>query len=162
MKKRTYFDGLDEHGWPTPAELEPYFIASPGRHSPLTWGSEWGELALEGVDGTGHLRSGEGRIDIRLTMVSNRYHGVLLLYRKWGAGHKATYYSQGNLRRLREWVETRDGDLMPVGLFIPLREAWSAVREFIEQGGAQPRSISWIAAKNLPPRTFPDPAERWS
>jgi hypothetical protein len=67
-----------------------------------------------------------------LTIVGNPRHGVLLQYVKAGAGRRDVYYSKGDLKRLREWVETKHGDLMPIGLFIPFEQAWSAVKEFIE------------------------------
>ena len=47
--------------------------------------------------------------------------------------------------------------VLPVGLFIPFKKAWIAVKEFIETDGKLPRSIEWIANRDLPPNTFPDP-----
>jgi hypothetical protein len=32
-----------------------------------------------------------------------------------------------------------------------------AVKEFIETDGALPKSIEWIANRDLPPNTFPEP-----
>lgn len=64
---------------------------------------------------------------------------------------------QGDLGRLREWVRTLQDDLRSVGLFIPFEEAWKAVKEFIENEGALPKSIAWIADRDLPPGTFPEP-----
>jgi hypothetical protein len=90
------------------------------------------------------LPEGKGRIDIRLTLVGNRYHGVLFDYWKYGGGGVISLYSKGNLRRLREWVETVDGDLYSVGLFIPFETAWMAVKEFLERDGALPTCIEWI------------------
>jgi len=46
---------------------------------------------------------------------------------------------------------------LPVGLFIPFERAWSAVKEFMETEGALPKSIEWVANRDLPPNTFPDP-----
>jgi hypothetical protein len=47
---------------------------------------------------------------------------------------------------------------MPVGLYIPFKTAWLAVTEFIEtEGQILPTSIEWIANKDLPPNTFPEP-----
>jgi len=31
------------------------------------------------------------------------------------------------------------------------------VKEFIETGGQLPKCIEWVANKDLPPNTFPDP-----
>jgi hypothetical protein len=44
---------------------------------------------------------------------------------------------------------------MPVGLFIPFETAWSAVKEFMESGGARPTGISWIDGRDLPAGVFP-------
>jgi hypothetical protein len=82
---------------------------------------------------------------------------LLLHYRKWGGGHKDTYYSKGDLSRLKAWVWTVHGDLMPMGLFIPFERAWLAVKEFMETDGALPKSINWIAEADIPDEAFPDP-----
>jgi hypothetical protein len=58
---------------------------------------------------------------------------------------------------LREWVRSLHSTPLPVGLFIPFDKAYSAVKEFIETDGALPKSIEWIANKDLPQGTFPDP-----
>ena len=42
-------------------------------------------------------------------------------------------------------------------LFIPFAPAYQAVKEFIETDGELPKSIEWIANKNLPPNTFSEP-----
>jgi Immunity protein Imm1 len=118
-----------------------------------------GGLRLEGVDGTEHLPNNEGRIDIRLTMVGNPDLGVLFQYRKFGGDHRDTYYSKGDLTRLKAWVWTVHGDLMPMGLFIPFERAWLAVKEFMETDGALPKSIDWIADADIPADAFPNPYE---
>jgi hypothetical protein len=63
------------------------------------------------------------------------------------------------MNRLREWVRTLHGDPMPVGLYIPYEKAWKAVEEFIKTDGQLPKSIEWIANRDLPPNTFPAPYE---
>src|SRR5712691_7702059 len=158
MRKRSYFDEFVGPGWPTPSELEPYFLGSPGRRSSFESGNDCWGLSAEGADRTEHLPEGKGRINIRLTMIGNREHGVLLHYRKSGGDLDDNYYSKGDLRRLLEWVKTRDGDLMPVGLFIPAERAWTAVKEFIQKDGALPNNIEWIADEDVPGEAFPDPA----
>ena len=92
-------------------------------------------------------------------MVDNEDHGVLLQYRKLGGGYKDIYYSKGDLTRLEDlvWIG-QEGDLMPIGLFIPFDKAWLAVKEFIETDGALPKSIDWIASADIPDEVFPDPA----
>ena len=157
MKKRIYFDVFDGPGWPSPSQLESYFLAPPGQR--LTFGTgndNWG-LTVEGVDGTSHLKSEKGRIDVTLRMWGHPELGVLLIYSKWGGGFKDNFSSKGNLSRLREWVRSTHNTPLPVGLFIPYASAWSAVKEFMETDGKLPESIEWIANRQLPANTFPDP-----
>jgi len=160
MKKSTYFDTFNRRGWPETKEFERYFLTSTGWHKFFESGNDCWGLSAEGVDGTEHLHTNTGRIDIHLTLLGHLDLGVLLNYRKWGGGLKDTYYSKGDLRRLHEWVKTKDGDLMPIGLFIPCDTAWKAVKEFIEIDGALPKSIEWVADRDLPPEVFPDPRAR--
>jgi hypothetical protein len=156
MMKDVYFDDFDGSFWPDPKELEPYFLAPPGKRWTFKTGNDsWG-LSLEGVDGTGHLERFKGRIDIRLGMWGHPEHGVLLMYERIGGGFKQVHYSAGDLKRLREWVRSLHGDPMPVGLFIPYDRAWIAVKEFMQTEGGRSSRIDWVAAEDLPPNTFPD------
>jgi hypothetical protein len=157
MKKSTYFASRLTDGWPCPADIEHYFLAPPGKRWFFETRNDSGGFSAEGVDGTGHLGTNEGRIDINLQMWGNPDHGVLLIYSKWGGGHKQTFSSKGDLSRLRDLVRSTHDDPMPIGLFIPFAKAWRAVKEFIETDGALPKSIEWIANRDLPPNTFPDP-----
>ena len=157
MQKRIYFDVFDGRGWQEPKQLERYFLAPPGQRWTFEGGNDnWG-LSVEGVDGTDHLEANKGRIDIDLDMYGHPRFGVLLIWSKWGGGHKENFSSKGDLTRLREWVRTLQEDLMPIGLFIPFEQAWKAVKEFIETDGALPKSIEWIANSDLPLDTFPVP-----
>jgi Immunity protein Imm1 len=61
------------------------------------------------------------------------------------------------MTRIREWVRSTHGDPLPLGLFIPFAPAYKALKEFIETDGELPKSIEWIANKDLPPNTFPEP-----
>ena len=159
MQKRSHFEEFMGPGWPLPAQLEHYFLGPPEQRWPSEDGQDcWGLSAL-GADGTEHLQEGKGRVDIRLTMVGNLYHGVFLFYRKYGGGTNESYYSRGNLKRLREWVATVDGDLLTVGLFIPFEAAWKAVKEFMERDGALPASIAWMAHQDVPWYAYP-PGQR--
>src|SRR5262245_443229 len=151
MSKDTYFDKLRGSGWPSPNEMEHYFLSASGRRQAFDTRNDCWGFSAEGVDGTEHLQANKGRIDIRLTTVGNPGHGVLLQYVKAGGGRRDVHYSRGDLKRLREWARTKHGDLMPVGLFIPFEQAWSAVKEFIETDGALPQSIAWIADYDIPP-----------
>jgi hypothetical protein len=82
---------------------------------------------------------------------------VLLIYSKRGGGYRIDFTSKSDLTRLQEWVRSTHDTPLPVGLFIPYEQAWKATKEFIETDGALPTSIEWIANRDLPPGTFPDP-----
>jgi hypothetical protein len=157
MKKEIYFDKFARKTWPDPKHLERYFLGPPDQRWSYYGGNDnWG-MSAEGVDGSEDLDFGKGRIDIRLDMYGHPKFGVLLIWSKWGGGFKETYSSRGDLTRLHEWVRTLQEDLRPIGLFIPFEQAWKAVKEFIENDGALPKSIEWIANRDLPPGAFPEP-----
>jgi hypothetical protein len=157
MRKRVYFDRFWGSYWPDQKELERYFISPPGKEWFYTGGNDGARLSAEGLYGTAHLEAGKGRIDADLMMWGNPRLGVLLIYSKWGGGHRETFSSKGDLRKLQEWVRSLHDTPLPVGLFIPFASAWKAVKEFIETEGELPQSIEWIANRDLPPNTFPDP-----
>jgi hypothetical protein len=157
MRKRTYFLDFADEGWPDLKLLEPYFLTASGRKQLIRNGNDsWG-IKVHGVDGTENEKPYYGRIDIDLTIQVNPQLGVLLCYLKTGDGRGASYYSKGDMSRLHEWVRSTHDDRLPVGLFIPWEKAWLAVKEFIERDAALPTSIEWVAAKDLPPNTFPAP-----
>lgn len=157
MRKHTYFDTMWRFDWPSPKELEPYFLAPPGKEWFYADGNDGAVLKAEGLHGTEKLGLGKGRVDVSLMMWGNPDFGVQLIYSKYGGGHKDTFLSKGDLTRLQEWVRDLHDTPMPVGLFIPFRKAWPAVKEFIETDGELPKSIEWIAERDLPPNTFPGP-----
>jgi hypothetical protein len=157
MNKRAYFHTFWGRGWPELIWLRPYFLAPPGRRWFFQSGNDSAALCVEGVEGTEHLDAESGRIDIDLDMWGNPELGVLLIYSKWGGGHKETYSSKGDMSQLQTLVRSLHDTPLPVGLFIPFEVAWKAVKEFIETDGELPTSIEWIANRDLPPNTFPDP-----
>jgi hypothetical protein len=158
MRKHVYFDVFYGPGWPAPHELERYFLGPAGQRWTFFQSRNdcWG-LSAEGVDGTEHMARHQGRIDLHFTILGNADHGVLLHHDKTGGERREDYYSRGDLRRLHEWIWTRHGSLVSIGLFIPFERAWLAVKEFIEMDGALPPSITWIAGDDLPADAFPDP-----
>jgi hypothetical protein len=157
MRKHAYFASRDIKGWPRPQDIAHYFLVPPGRRWFSETGNDTAGFVAEGVDETGHLALGKGRIDIELDLWGNDKVGVLLIWSKWGGPYKEMYSSKGDLARLRDFVRTVHGDLRPIGLFIPFEAAWRAVKEFLETEGALPKCIEWIANRDLPPNTFPDP-----
>jgi hypothetical protein len=157
MRKTTYFEPLPFEGWPDPKDLEPYFLAPPGQEwSYVGRNDNWG-LSAEGLYGTEGLQKLKEQVEAHLNMWGHPEHGVLIIYQKYGGGYREAFTSKGDMGRLREIVRTLQGDPMPIGLFIPFAEAWKAVKEFIETDGELPKSIAWVANKDLPPNTFPDP-----
>lgn len=157
MRKFSYFDSQLGAGWPSLEYLEPFFIPSSGSPWFNTGGNNGAVLGCEGLDGTEHLRDGEGRIDIRLEMWGDPKLGVLLLYSKLGAPGGYMFTSAGDFSKTGLYTRTLHNDIHPVWLYIPFGEAWKAVKEFIETEGALPKSIEWISNKDLTPDTFPDP-----
>lgn len=161
MKKTADFASRDIDGWPRPADIEPYFLAPPGGWFSRTREDTAG-FAIEGVDGTEHLPPNKGRTNITLYLSAHPTLGVLLTWAKVNNRECQDYHSKGDLRRLRELVFSRRGDPLPVGLFVPYEVAWKAVKEFLETDGRLPTSIEWVDDLDLPPDTFPDPAnESW-
>ncbi len=156
MRKRAYFDTYWRGGWPELSWLEPYFLTPAGKRWSFETDNHGGSLTLEGVEGTENLGTGTGRIDTHLMMVGHRAHGVMLQYFQMGGGTGPNCYSRGDLGRLYDTFETRQGDLVPLGLCIPFDAAWCAVKEFIERDGALPQSIEWIAGRDLPKNVFPE------
>jgi len=156
MRKSTYIASRWSNGWPTPEELKASFLGPPGKRSLFENENDNVGLAAEGVDGTQDLDANEGRIDIDLDMWGHPDLGVLLVYSKWGGASKQMYSSKGDLTRLREWIRSKHGTPLPVGLFIPYAKAWRAVKEFIETDGELPDNIEWMANSDLPRGTFPD------
>jgi hypothetical protein len=156
MKKRAYFDSYRGPGWPELQWLKPYFLSREPRWFAET-GNDSAGFDAYGVEGTEHVAANNGRIDVRLDLWGNPELGVLLIWSKWGGGYKDTFTSKGDMTRLRELVRSTHDTPLPVGLFIPFEPAWKAVKEFIETEGALPKSIEWVANRDLPVNTFPDP-----
>lgn len=157
MQKKAHFDTFTRNGWPTIDWLQSYFMAPGGKEWTFDSGNDNWSLSIEGADGTERLEPHTARIDIHLEMWGYPNLGVLLIYSKSGGTQRMMFSSKGDLSRLGEWVRTLQGDLMPIGLFIPFATAWKAVKEFMETDGQLPKSIEWIANCNLPKNSFPDP-----
>jgi hypothetical protein len=157
MRKSTYFASRASDGWPQPKELERYFLAPPGQRWFFETGNDSAALWDEGIDGTENQEFGKGRIDVGLEMWGHPKLGVLLIWSKLGGGFRQVYSSKGDLTRLHKWVHSTHDTPLPVGLFVPYETAWKAVKEFLETDGELPKSIEWIANRELPPNTFPDP-----
>lgn len=153
-----YFDRFRWSDWPHPSALEPFFLAPSGQEWSYLGGNDsWG-MNVKGLYGTSHLPEAD-QVGVSLTMIGNRQLGVYLAYRKWDGRIRKqySYNSKGDLRRLGEFVESLHETSLSVGLFVPFAVAWKAVKQFMETDGELPDSIEWVAAKDLPPETFPLP-----
>lgn len=157
MQKTSYFNSQSSDYWPSLGVLEPFFLAEPGQEWFADAGNDSGGLHLEGVDGTDRKNLGEGRVDLVLRMWGRPGLGVLLIYQKLGGPGGFHYVSKGDMSRLGEYVRSTHDTPLPVAYFVPFAEAWKAVKEFMETDGQLPKSITWVAGKDLPPNTFPDP-----
>ena len=157
MKKTTYFDSARTKGWPDPRKLKPYFFGPPGQEWFNTGGNDGASISATGLYGTETGEPGKTRVDLYLHLYGMPSLGVLLIYHKYGGGYQEEYTSKGDMSRLKEWVRNLHQTPLPVGLFIPFPKAYDAVKEFIETDGQLPKCIEWVANKNLPPGTFPDP-----
>jgi hypothetical protein len=157
MRKWAKFDRHWGPGWPDPKALERYFLAPPGKEWFYSEGNDGARLVIEGLHETEHLPAHKGRVDADLMMWGNPKLGVLLIYSKWGGGRRETFSSKGDMSRLGELIRSLHDTPLPVGLFIPFSKAWLAVKEFMETEGELPQSIEWVANRDLPPNTFPDP-----
>jgi hypothetical protein len=158
MRKTIYFDRFRGDQWPPPNLLEPFFLAPKGQEWSYRGGNDsWG-LEVQGLLGTDHLPPID-RVNVTLSMFGNPDLGALLLYDKWDGRIRRhhMFSSKGDLSRIRELVRSLHGTPLPVGLFVPFRVAWEAVKEFMETNGELPTSIGWVENQDLPPQTFPDP-----
>ncbi|WP_045368151.1 Imm1 family immunity protein [Methyloceanibacter caenitepidi] len=159
MLKRTDFGEYEHKGWPAPKTLSRFFLAPPGQEWFNYWGNDTAALSIEGLYGTENEDHLAGkRVDLDLYLYGMPGLGVLLIYHKHGGGYQEEYTSVGDLSRLNEWVENLHRTKLPIGLFIPFPRAYDAVKEFIETDGELPKCIEWVANKDLPYGTFPDPA----
>jgi hypothetical protein len=159
MRKTTYFLDHSGFGWPDEKWLAPYFLTAAGRQTAFGTDNDCWGVAAECVDGTEHLPR-ERQIDVDLTILGNPNLGASLFYDRWSETDGKVFYSKGDMKMLRKWVETRHGDPRPVGLFIPFERALKAVVQFIETDGALPKCIEWVASADLPEGTFPEPVVR--
>jgi hypothetical protein len=85
-----------------------------------------------------------GRIDVDLDMWGHPDLGVLLIHSKWGGGVKEMSSSKGDLTRLGKWVRSKQGTLLPAGLFIPYGTAWKAVRNSRKQTASFQRALNGL------------------
>jgi hypothetical protein len=98
-------------------------------------------------------------VNVDLRMMGSLEHGVTLDFARWHGRIRRLdrYCSDGDLRRLGQFMYSLQGHPYSLGLFIPFEEAFKAVKEFIESDGELPTCIGWISGKDLLPERFPVP-----
>ena len=165
MKKDIRFGHIRRESWPDPNLLKPFFIANRGQEWTYLGGNDCWGMSIGGLYGTearpAYGQNGETgpntQVEANLTMWGSPGLGVLIYYSRYGGGLSDHYYTVSDRSKLNQWVTGLHDTPLPVGLFIPFRDAWPAVKEFMETEGELPKSIEWIAARDLPAGTFPDP-----
>jgi hypothetical protein len=94
MRKGSYFDELIGSAWPSPNEIEHYFLSASGRRQAFDTDNDCWGFSAEGVDGSEHLPDNEGRphavtcicacerdgVDISETFVVNSRQRVFFAY----------------------------------------------------------------------------------
>jgi hypothetical protein len=162
MIKEAYFCNFSESGWPDPRDLESFFRPP----NETTEGKDWlcggsndsWNLKVRGLYGTDGLPEID-QVKVILYMSGHPVHGVYFQYDKWDGRikRKQTFFAKGDLSRLFEFVRTIHGDPLSIGLFVPFPVAWKAVKEFIETDGGLPKSIEWLAGRDVPVDAFRTP-----
>lgn len=167
--KEIYFGDQEGASWPDPEMLRPYF-EDQGQH----WrakgrGNDSFGIDIKGLYGTGDrvqygykgiTAKDKTQVQAGLSLWGYPHLGVLLYYMRYGGGYSDHLFSYSDLSKCNQWVETLHGDLRPVGLFIPFKDAWPAVKEFMQRDGELPDAIAWIDGSDLPKDTFPDPGTK--
>jgi hypothetical protein len=150
MRKSSSFHDFDASGWPSPDELKKYFSA--GGRLWASHGKDSWVLRAEGLYGTAILPQPDA-VTVDLRMTGSPDHGVTLDFARWHGRIRRLdrYCSVGDLRRLRQFMVSLQGNPYSLGLFIPFEQAFRAVKEFIESDGELPTSIEWISGEGFPP-----------
>ena len=159
MRKESSFDEHWGDGWPDLANIQACMLDPARRAEFFTKGNDGGSFSAKGLYGTEDLPVRNGRVTAILFLHMNPQHGATLTYTRWDGRiqKKDSYSSKGDLNRLARFVRSFHGMPLSLGLFIPFDDAWSAIKEFIETEGELPKAIEWVADRDLPPGTFPDP-----
>ena len=101
--------------------------------------------------GLKHLEYYKGRIDIELAMWGHPRPWRSADLVQAGRRLQADVQLEGRLEPPSGVGSQHSRYAMPIGLFVPYETAWKAVKEFIETDGELPKSIEWIANRDLPP-----------
>ena len=155
MSKTAIFAGDVSEGWPEPQDIARYFLTPSGQRSFLETGDDSGLFTVDGIEGTDHLEDTScGRKEVNLWLTAHPAFGVMLQWSKWDGKQHQDYHSSGDLTRLREAIPSSHGSKCPLGLFVPLEDAWKAIKDFLENEGGRSNKIAWIESKDLPPDIF--------
>lgn len=155
MQKTADFASIHYERWPQPHEIEHYFLAPPGQRWFFETGDDTARFDAEWTEGTEHLK--RRRRNASLALMAHPTLGVCLQWSKWDGNQGSTFFSKGDLTRLRRFVRNSHDTPISVGLLVPFDVAWKAVKEFLETDGQLPSGIEWIDDKDLSSDVFPDP-----
>jgi hypothetical protein len=155
MKIESYFDSHWGKGWPDLKNMEACFLDPVRRAQMFAAEKDGGSFFVEKDESS--IPTHEVKAALYIHM--NPEHGVKLAYSRWDGRiqRKYDFDSKGDLKRLQVFVRSLHDTPLSVGLFVSFERGWSAVKEFIETAGELPRSIEWVANRDLPPGTFPNP-----
>jgi hypothetical protein len=145
--------------WPRPAMVAPLFL-DPKQREWCYWdGGNGGSFKIDGLNGSQAEQDPQRRANASLYIMGDRHHGISLFHRLWDgkSGQARGHHSRGDLSRRLDFVRTRDGDRVSVGLFIPFEMAWLAVEDFMTNDGQLSTRINWVNVDDLPNDTFPEP-----
>ena len=169
LTNEIYFGDLGGPYWPEPVLLRPYFEDQGQHWRTYGGGNDNFGIKIGGLYGTGDLvpygfkgvtTKEKTQVQAGLSLLGYPNLGVLLYYKRYGGGFSEHCFSYSDLSKCNQWVETLHGDLRPIGLFIPFKEAFPAVQEFMLRDGERPDCIAWVPASDLPKDTFPDPGTK--
>lgn len=158
MKRRVNFNQYRLDYWPSSSVLAPFFSNPQAPYWFPGTGNDTASLRVVFGNPDDAFNVMHGGTEYRLNIWGLPDTGVLLIYETLGTKPNTAFTSKGDLTKLRDIVRSLHDTPLPVGLFIPFDRAWLAVKEFMETDGLRlPTSIEWIANKDLPENTFPDP-----
>jgi hypothetical protein len=159
MKKTAYLANFPQMGWPSRAQIKPFFFPATGNNWPTDGGNDAWALSLF-PDANPNERGVNSRdTGIHLSMVGVPDFGVFMHWHHTGATIEDSYFSKGDLSKLKLHVRTLQSDARPLGFFIPFATAWLAVEDFMSNPGSRSGRIEWVHWRDLPFPPFLDPHE---
>ena len=154
MKKVARIGDYFENNWPDPADIKHMFFD----YSENKWasgGASGASFTLYGADGTQGKEPYSERIDIKLSLIDFAQFGTFVQYSKHGGGMRENYFCLWNKDLIGQTFLSRHDEEYSRALVIPFDRSFELVKEFLEQDGKLPTSISWTSEYDLPDEAFP-------